>query len=147
MRSFPGGTSGKEPVANAGDLGPIPGSGRCPGGGHGNPSSILAWRIPWREEPGRLLHREESIGSQRVGHDCSNLAAAELWTEARASLKCPHSQMTPRPDSRTGAEGVCPREMVTLATLDVTATLSFQVCFSPSHTLMLLEPQCLLTTI
>ena len=28
-------------------------------------SSILAWRIPWREEPGRL----QSIGSQRVGHD------------------------------------------------------------------------------
>ena len=28
-------------------------------------SSILAWRIPWIEEPGRL----ESMGSQRVGHD------------------------------------------------------------------------------
>ena len=29
-------------------------------------SSILAWRIPWTEEPGRL----QSTGSQRVGHDC-----------------------------------------------------------------------------
>ena len=28
-------------------------------------SSILAWKIPWTEEPGRL----QSIGSQRVGHD------------------------------------------------------------------------------
>ena len=28
-------------------------------------SSILAWRIPWTEEPGRLW----SIGLQRVGHD------------------------------------------------------------------------------
>ena len=28
-------------------------------------SSILAWRIPWTEEPGGLL----SMGSQRVGHD------------------------------------------------------------------------------
>ena len=74
VRSFPGGTSGKEPVANAGDLGSIPGSGRSPGGGHGNPSSILAWRIPWREGTGGL----QSIGSKRVGHDCSNLAAAEL---------------------------------------------------------------------
>ena len=27
--------------------------------------SILAWEIPWTEEPGRL----KSIGSQRVGHD------------------------------------------------------------------------------
>ena len=28
-------------------------------------SSTLAWRIPWREEPGML----QSVGSQRVGHD------------------------------------------------------------------------------
>ena len=28
-------------------------------------SSILAWRIPWTEEPGRL----QSLWSQRVGHD------------------------------------------------------------------------------
>ena len=28
-------------------------------------SSILAWRIPWTEEPGRL----QSMGSLRVGHD------------------------------------------------------------------------------
>ena len=34
------------------DAGSIPGSGRSPGGGHGNHSSILAWRIPWTEEPG-----------------------------------------------------------------------------------------------
>ena len=28
-------------------------------------SSVLAWRIPWTEEPGRL----QSMGSQRVAHD------------------------------------------------------------------------------
>ena len=28
-------------------------------------SSILAWKIPWTEEPGRL----QSMGSQKVGHD------------------------------------------------------------------------------
>ena len=28
-------------------------------------SSILAWKIPWMEEPGRL----QSMGSKRVGHD------------------------------------------------------------------------------
>ena len=55
----------KNPPANAGDLRDFPGSGTSPGGGHGNPSSILAWRIPWTEEPGRLW----SIGSQRVRHD------------------------------------------------------------------------------
>ena len=31
------------------------------------PSSILAWRIPWTEEPGGL----QSMGSHRVGHDLS----------------------------------------------------------------------------
>ena len=35
-------------------------------------SSPLAWKIPWTEEPGRL----QSMGSQRVGHDWSDLAAA-----------------------------------------------------------------------
>ena len=38
----------------------IPGLGRSPGGAHGNPSSVLAWRIPWTEEPGGL----QSIGLQ-----------------------------------------------------------------------------------
>ena len=33
-------------------------------------SSILAWRIPWTEEPDGL----QSMGSQRLGHDGSNLA-------------------------------------------------------------------------
>ena len=33
-------------------------------------SSILAWRIPWTEDPGGL----QSTGSQRVRHDRSNLA-------------------------------------------------------------------------
>ena len=34
------------------DAGSIPGSGRSPGGGYSNP--LLAWRIPWTEEPGGL---------------------------------------------------------------------------------------------
>ena len=50
--------SGKESTCNAGDVagavGSIPGSGRSPGGGNGNHSSILAWKIPWTEELGRL---------------------------------------------------------------------------------------------
>ena len=46
---FPGGTSGKNPPANAGDtgdVGSILGSGRSPKGGNGNPLQILVWRIP-----------------------------------------------------------------------------------------------------
>ena len=34
---FPGGSDGKASACNAGDLGLIPGSGRCPGEGNGNP--------------------------------------------------------------------------------------------------------------
>ena len=62
---FPGGAVVKNLPANAGDVGLIPGSGRSPGEGHGNPLHILAWRIPWTEEPGGL----QSMGSQRVRQD------------------------------------------------------------------------------
>ena len=65
---FPGGTVVKNPPAKAGgarDTSSIGGSGRAPGGGNGNPSSVLAWKIPWTEEPGGL----QSTGSHRVGHD------------------------------------------------------------------------------
>ena len=44
---FPSGSAGKECICNAGDtggLGSTPGLGRSLGGGHGNPSNILAWR-------------------------------------------------------------------------------------------------------
>ena len=50
----PGGSSGKESACNAGDLGSIPGSGRSPEKGMATHSSILAWEIPRREEPGGL---------------------------------------------------------------------------------------------
>ena len=39
-------------------------------------SSTLAWKIPWVEEPGRL----QSMGSRRVGHNWSDLAAAAAAT-------------------------------------------------------------------
>ena len=44
----------KNPLANAGDTrdeGSIPGSGRSPGEGYGNPASILDWEIPWTKDP------------------------------------------------------------------------------------------------
>ena len=43
----------------------IPGSGRPPGVENGNRCSILAWKIPWTEEPGGL----QSMGLQRVRQD------------------------------------------------------------------------------
>ena len=41
-------------------------------------SSILAWTVPRTEEPGGLW----SIGSQRSGHDCSDLARTRARTHA-----------------------------------------------------------------
>ena len=47
------------------DRGLIPGSGRSAGEGNSNHSGILAWEIPWIEEPGGL----QSTGAQRAGHN------------------------------------------------------------------------------
>ena len=51
----------KDPPANAGGMGSIPESGRSPGEGKVTCSSILAWKIPWTEEPGGL----QSTGLQK----------------------------------------------------------------------------------
>ena len=44
-------------------------------------SSILTCRIPWTEEPGRL----QSIGSQRVGHDWSDLACSYFYIKYKGN--------------------------------------------------------------
>ena len=51
---FPGGSVSKESAWNAGDPGSITGSGRSLEEGMATYSSILAWEIPWTEEPGGL---------------------------------------------------------------------------------------------
>ena len=56
---FPGGVCIKNLPASAGDTrdaGSIPGSGRSPGGGNGNPLQYSCLGNPWREEPGGLVH-------------------------------------------------------------------------------------------
>ena len=63
---------GKEFACNAGDVGSIPGSGRFPGGGHGNPTPVFLPGEPWTGESGVLQSIGaciQSIGSQRVGPD------------------------------------------------------------------------------
>ena len=81
-KGFPGGSVVKNPPANARDTSSIPGSGRSLGGGNATHSSILAWKIPWIEEPGRL----QSIGQQRVRHDWAHmylwlLSTCEPWNK------------------------------------------------------------------
>ena len=61
---LPCGSDHKESACNARDPGSIPGLGRSLGEGNGYPPSILAWRIPWTEEPDGL----QSIGSPKIRH-------------------------------------------------------------------------------
>ena len=79
---FPGGTGGKEPtchcrreiwVQSLGWENPLK-------EGLAAHSRILAWRIPWTEEPGGL----QSIGSHRVGHNCSDSAQHSTKTRILA---------------------------------------------------------------
>ena len=60
--------SGKESAPSAeaaGNSGSIPGSRRCPGGGHGNSLLYSCLENPWKEE----ADGPHSIGFQRVRHD------------------------------------------------------------------------------
>ena len=45
-------------------------------------SSTLAWKIPWTEEPGR----QQSMGSQRVGHDCAT-SLIQLLQKSKPSTR------------------------------------------------------------
>ena len=55
----------KNPPANAGDAGSIPGWGRSPEVGKGNPLQHSCLENPMEEEPSRL----QFMASQRAGHD------------------------------------------------------------------------------
>ena len=63
--SFPGGSVVRNPPANAGGAGSIPGSGRPPGAGNGN----LLQYSPLENPTDRGARRATVTGSQRVGHD------------------------------------------------------------------------------
>ena len=88
---------GKESTCNVGDTSSIPGSGRpLEEEGVATPSSILAWRIPWTEEPGGL----QSMGSHRVRQDRRKLSTPMWWVDrgqrppdrgvpAQTGLTCP----------------------------------------------------------
>ena len=64
-RSFPGGPDGKASAYNVGDWVQSLGQEDLLEKEMATHSSIIAWKIPWMEEPGRL----QSMGLQRVGHD------------------------------------------------------------------------------
>ena len=79
----------KTPPAKAKDVrdtGLIPGLGRSPGRGMATHSSVLAWRIPWTEEPGGLQSRvSESDMTEVTAYTHAGLGNPAL----RARLKLP----------------------------------------------------------
>ena len=86
---FPAGSDGKESACNAGDMSLILGSEDPLEKGMTIHSSILAWRIPWTEEPGKL----QSMGLQRVGHNwATNIFTFNIplglpwWLNSRESI-------------------------------------------------------------
>ena len=71
LEGFPDGSVIKNPPANAGDVGSIPGSGRSPGGGNGNllQDSCLG-----------KSHGQRSLGWQGVGHSLAT-EHERLWRQ------------------------------------------------------------------
>ena len=65
LLGFPGGSVVKNPPANTGDAGSVPGLGRFPGEGNGTPLQYSWLENPMEEEPGGL----HSMGSLRVRHN------------------------------------------------------------------------------
>ena len=63
IKEFPSVSDSKGSAYNVRDLSPIPGLGRSPEKEMATHSNILAWKIPWIQEPSGL----QSVGSQRVG--------------------------------------------------------------------------------
>ena len=60
----PDGSAGKESACNAIDLGSIPGLGRSPGGGHGNPLQYAYQEIPM--DRGAMIHRNAESDTTEV---------------------------------------------------------------------------------
>ena len=72
-------------VGNAGDAGLIPGLGRSPGEGNGNPLQYFAWKIPWTEESGGLHY----IPWDHTELDTTECAWTHTHTHTHTHTMCP----------------------------------------------------------
>ena len=100
---FPGGSDGRASTCNAGDLGSIPGLGRSPGGGHGNPLQYSCLENPhgWRSLAGcsPWVHKESDTTElslycvkKEMATLSSNLARKISWTEEPGGIQSTVSQ-------------------------------------------------------
>ena len=88
IRGFSHGSGGKEAACNAGDLGSIPGSGRCSGEGNGNPLQCSCLHSPW----GRRVGHDWATNTLDFGssHQGSLLALCGLATFDECTISCTH---------------------------------------------------------
>ena len=98
----------KKSTCNAGDSGLIPGSGRSPGGEHGNPLQYSCWEIPWTEEPGGLqsIESQESDRTERLNIHrsvCSTSCLVWICCDPLGEGKVSVAEMQRRPHGPPGA--------------------------------------------
>ena len=96
------GSDGKEPAWNVGDPCSIPGSGRSPGEGHGNPLQYSCPESPMDREPGRLQSAVRKSWTQ-----VKQLSMHAHGRNHSVWAPCPWPKCAPLAGSATGA----PREM------------------------------------
>ena len=81
---FPGGSDGKESACNVGDLGSIPGLGRSPGGGHGNPLqySCLENPVGQRSQVGYSLWGYKKLDTtEQISTHSTNILFIYMYTK------------------------------------------------------------------
>ena len=83
--SLPGGSAVKNPLANAGDMDLIPGSGRSPEEEMTTNSILLTGKIAWTEWPRRL----QSIGSRRSDRTEHRCTQPVIFTNGKAETNYP----------------------------------------------------------
>ena len=124
----------RNPLANVGDIrdeGSIPGLGRSLEESMATHSSILAWRIPWTEEPGGL----QSTGSQRVRHDWSNFALMHTVKSTGINLDFPLAS-----EIQGGVVGTFNLQLVDQKDSSLGLKLAFEVCRGTGDSLIGLSP-------
>ena len=84
---FPGGSVVKNPLADGGHMGFIPGLGRCPGGGHGNPLQYFCLENPTdREAWSATVHGVPKSHTQLRGQ--TTTSKLKLYLDNSSYLEC-----------------------------------------------------------
>ena len=124
LMGFPGGSDSKESAYKAGD-GELDSLGREDAGekGMATHSRILAWRILWAEEPGRL----QSMGSQKVRHDWVTNTFTETSEDFVILYEIMHAESL----------GVVPDMVSTLEVLDIIILYTYSHHFVAAQSLRL----------